>query len=180
MKYHHQKGIIQKDKKGHKKLWFVFFVLMIIATYCAMMFTVLDLNGWPLSEVDATAKTVKTTKPTDNKLFIPAINVTADNSSVKLSGDPSYDDVTASGSDVGFGITPSSLRKSSPFYNLDQLKDGDEIYLDSEGIRYVYKVTKSVGEEEQKLTIKTKQDTIVAKTIGTVSWNNGKPALETF
>lgn len=180
MKYHYQQGIVQKDKKGHKKGWLGFFVIIAVIAYSGFLFAVLNLNGWPVSEVDSTAKVVKTTQPSDTKLFIPVINLEANSGSVKLNGDPSYSDVTVSGSNLGFGVTPDSLRQASPFYNIDQLKTGDEIFLDNQGVRYVYKVTDSVDEDEQKLTIKSSQKTITAKTIGTIAWNNGKPSLETF
>lgn len=180
MKYHYQRGITQKDKKGHKKTWLGFFVAITLVAYSGLLFTVLDLNGWPVSGVDTTAKIVKTTKPGDNKIFIPAINVSADAKAVKISGDPSYSDVTVSGPSFGVGVTPTSLRQASPFYNVDQLKDGDEIFLDDQGTRYVYKVSESTDEDEQKLTIKGKNKTIIAKTIGTIAWNDGKPSLESF
>ena len=180
MKYHYQKGIVEKDKKGHKKLWVGFFALFTIVAYSGFLMAVLNLNGWPLTDVASTAHVVQTTKPTSNKIFIPAINVQANGGDVKLDGDPSYSDVVVSGPDLGFGITPNSLRQASLFYNIDQLKDGDEVFLDNQGTRYVYKISKKVSEEDSKLTIKTDKKTIVAKTIGTVTWDGGKPMLETF
>lgn len=180
MKYHYQKGVTEKDKKGHVKMWVGFLTLFSVISYGAFIFAVLNLNGWPLSDISTTAKVVKTSKPTTEKIFIPAINLTANSASVKVKGDPSYSDVTVSGSTFGFGITASALRQASPFYNLSQLKDGDEIFLDSDGVRYVYKIVKSVSSDEQKLTIKSDQKTVVAKTVGVVNWDNGKPVLETF
>lgn len=180
MKYHYQQGITQKDKKGHKKSWLGFFVAITVLAYSGLLFTALDLNGWPINGVDTTANIVKTTKPSSDKIFIPAINVAAAAGVVKISGDPSYSDVTVSGSSLGFGATPNSLRQASPFYNVDQLKDGDEIFLDNKGTRYVYRVSDSADNDEQKLTIKTNNKTIQAKTVGTIAWENGKPSLESF
>lgn len=180
MKYHYQKGIVEKNKKGHPRLWLGFFIVFALIAYSGFLFAVLNLNGWPLTEVDTTAKTVKIIKPGNNKIFIPAINLTAGSGSLKFKGDPSYQDVSVSGSKLAFGLTPDSLRQASPLYNLDQLKIGDEVFLDNQGTRYVYKVVKSVGKDEQKLTIKNKQDTVVAKTVGTIAWNNGKPELESL
>lgn len=180
MKYHYQKGIVEKNKKGHPKLWLGFFVIFALVAYSGFSFAVLNMNGWPLSEIDATAKSVKTTKPGNNKIFIPAINLTAGSGLLKFTGDPSYQDVTVSGSKLAFGLTPDGLRQASPLYNLDRLKVGDEIFLDNQDTRYVYKVVNSVGKDEQKLTIKNKQDAVVAKTVGTIAWNNGKPELESL
>ncbi|MDO8335767.1 MAG: hypothetical protein Q7T74_03230 [Candidatus Saccharibacteria bacterium] len=181
MKYHYQKGIVEKDKKGHKKGWLGFFVAMTVVAYSGLLFTVLDLNGWPVSGIDTAAKVVKTVKPTTGKIYIPAINVVADAGSIKIKGDPSYSDVIVSGSTIGFGVTPASIRQASPFYNLEMLKAGDEIFLDNQGTRYVYKVTKgSVSEDDTKLTIKTSNNTVVAKTVGTLDWSSGKPNLESF
>ncbi len=180
MKYHHQKGIVQKDKKGHRKAWLGFFVGMTLFAYSGFLFTVLDSNGWPISEVDSIAKIVKTIQPSGSKIFIPNINVAADSSSIKINGDPSYSDVVVSGSSIGFGITPTSLRQASPFYNLAMVRTGDEIFLDSQGIRYVYKVANSVSSDDTKLTIKSSKSTVIAKAIGTINWDNGKPSLESF
>lgn len=180
MKYHYQKGIVEKDKKGHRKLWLGFFVSITVVAYGGLLFTVLDLNGWPLTQIDTTANIIKTTKPTSTKIYIPAINLTADSGSVKIKGDPSYSDVTVSGSSIGFGVTPTGLREASPFYNLSMVKSGDEIFLDNQGTRYVYKVSDSVSSDDTKLTIKTSQKTVIAKTVGTVSWEGGKANLESF
>lgn len=180
MKYHYQKGIVEKDKKGHPRLWLGFFGIFGLVAYSGLLFVVLDLNGWPLASVDTTAKIVKTTKPSTNKLFIPAINLVANGDSLKFNGDPSYGNITVTGAKLAFGITPDGLRQASPLYNLGQLKVGDEIFLDNQGTRYVYEVAKSVGGDEQKLTIKSNQKTIVAKTIGTIAWNKGKPTLESL
>ena len=180
MKYHYQRGIVEKDKKGHVKSWVGFFAVFGVLLYAGFMFAVLNFNGWPLSDIADTARIVKTTKPSNQKVLIPAINLTANSASVKVNGDPTYSDVTVSGSSFGFGVTPSSVRQASPFYNIDQLKEGDEVFLDNEGTRYVYKVTDSIDEEDQKLTIKTEQKSVVAKTIGTIAWENGKPRLESF
>lgn len=154
--------------------------MVAVVAYGGLLFTVLDLNGWPLSEIDTTAKIIKTTKPTSTKIYIPAINLAADGGSVKIKGDPSFSDVTVSGSRIGFGVTPASLREASPFYNLSMVKSGDEIFLDNQGTRYVYKVSDSVGPEDTKLTIKTNQKTVVAKTVGTVTWDSGKANLQSF
>ncbi len=180
MKYHYQKGIVERDKKGHKKLWLGFFAFFAVISYGSFLFAVLNLNGWPLSDISSTARVVQTTKPQNNKIYIPAINLEANSNSVKLDGDPSYSDVVVSGPNLGFGITPAGIRQASVFYNLDQLKDGDEVFIDSQGTRYVYKVARTVSEDDSKLTIKTSNKTVVAKTIGTIAWQDGKPTLESF
>lgn len=180
MKYHYQKGIVQKDKRGHRKGWLGFFIIFTVVAYSGFLFAVLSLNGWPVADVATSANAVKNLKPSSNKLFIPAINLVADNGNIKIKGDPSYMDVTVTGPTLGFGVTPNSLRQASLFFNVDELKMGDEIFLDNQGTRYVYKVAKSVSQSDQKLTIQNSKKTIVAKTVGTISWDDGKPTLESF
>ncbi len=182
MKYHYQKGVVEKDKKGHKKLWLGFFSVIGVVTYGGFIFANLALNGWPLQPVDATAKIVKTTKPggLGNHLFIPVINVSvAIDSSLKQSGNPASSAVKLVGGQLGFGLTPDSLRAASPFFNLDKLRSGDEIFLDSKGTRYVYRIVDS-SQSKNKLTLQTKNKRLVAESVGTVAWNNGLSQIQAF
>lgn len=179
MKYHYQQGVTEKDKKGHKKIWLGFFAATGIAVYSGFIFTSLALNGWPLESIDTTAKIVKTTKPggEGDRLFIPAINLDAKfNNSLVRSGDPKDNDVIVKGNKLAFGVTPNGLRASSPFFNLDKLKVGDQIFLDTAKTRYVYELTDAPG-NNKKITLQSKDKRLTAEAIGILAVRGGKAEL---
>ncbi|NCU40813.1 class E sortase, partial [Candidatus Saccharibacteria bacterium] len=95
------------------------------------------------------------------------------------------------------GLTPNSTRAKSPFYHIDSLEKGDQIYIDYEGKRYVYEIyEKSLvpptaieieqRTEKPRLTMYSCElagptagrEVVYAKPIGTVAWSNGKPGIE--
>ncbi len=181
MKYHYQQGIVEKDKKGHKKLWVAFLGVTAMTTYSGFVFASLALNGYPLEPIDTTAKLVKSSKPGSfgNHLFIPAINLSSDiNSSLLQSGAPEKSDVTLKGSQLAFGVTPDGLRASSPFFNIDKLKEGDEVFLDNNKTRYVYKIDRLPRDNEKKLTLQSKDKKLIAVAVGTIAWSSGKAELQ--
>jgi hypothetical protein len=182
MRYDYKKGVIEKDKNGHKKLWLGFFGIFIIALYSGVLATTLFLNGWPFDSFDETAKVVKATKPSkdSDKLYIPVLNLENKlEGSLKISGKPGRGEAKIDGSEFGLGITPGSLRNASPFFNLSKLKDGDEIFVDKNGVRYAYKVKSKIKDNDQ-LILKTKSVKITAEPIGTVAWQDGKAQLNSF
>jgi hypothetical protein len=181
MKYHYQEGITEKDKKGHKKGWLAFFAVIGVTVYGGFLFVNLALNGWPLDPIDKTAKLVKSVKPGSmgDYLFIPAINLSSGfNGSLKQSGSPKNNTVTVSGSPFTLAIAPGSLRSSSPFFNVDNLKEGDEIFLDNEKTRYAYRVSNTPDDEKKKLVLQGKNKKLMAEVIGTIAWQSGQPALK--
>lgn len=181
MKYHYQQGVVEKDKKGHKKAWLAFFVVIALVGYSGFIFATLALNGYPLESIDTTAKLVKNSKPGSlgNHLFIPAINLTESfGNSLSLSGKPEGGKIVVRGTQLAPGITSDSLRASSPFFNIDKLKSGDEIFLDTTGTRYVYRITDSSKSDDGKLVLQSKSKTLVAEAVGTIAWNGGKAQLQ--
>lgn len=181
MKYHYQQGIVEKDKKSHKKVWLAFFAIIALVGYSGFIFTTLALNGYPLEPIDTTAKLVKNSKPGSlgNHLFIPAINLAESfGSSLSLSGKPEESRVVIKGTQLAPGVTSDSLRAASPFFNIDKLKSGDEIFLDKAGTRYVYRITSSSKSDDGKLVLQSKTTTLVAQAIGTIAWNGGKAQLQ--
>ena len=97
------------------------------------------------------------------------------------------------------GLTPSQTRAKSPFYHIDQLKTGDDIYVDYQGIRYAYRVQErkmvmpdaveiEAPTNDNRLTMytcelagpKAGREVVIAKPVGTIVWNSGKPALKTL
>ncbi len=181
MKYHYQRGIVENDKKGHKKAWLAFFATTGIVSYGGFAFATLALNGWPLEPVDKTTALVKSVKPGSlgDHLFVPAINLSANFSNTLVqSGNPRYNNMQIKGSSLSFGATPGALRTASPFFNLDKLREGDEVFLDKDATRYVYRVTNSPERANKKLTLQTKDKSLVAEAIGTVAWHRGKAQLQ--
>lgn len=163
---------------------------------------------------DATAKKLLSQHPGEegNRLYIPQINVDV----AVVEGDselalekgawhrnPQNGDPIESGNFVLsahrflLGMTPSETRAQSPFYHIDKLKVGDEIFVDYEGKRYAYTVNKkyAVSEdateieapsEDAKLTLyscdlrgpEAGREVIEAKPVGTVAWNGNKQFLQ--
>lgn len=92
-----------------------------------------------------------------NRLFIPSINVDV---AIGEGNDPGVLDNGAwhrqpqngnplvggnfvlSAHRFAMGLTPAHTLAKSPFYNIDKLFTGDEIFVDYQGARYKYKITK--------------------------------------
>lgn len=181
MKYHYQEGITEKDKKGHKKGWLAFFAVMGTAVYGGFLFVNLALNGWPLDPIDKTAKLVKSAKPGSmgDHLFIPAINLSSGFSgSLRQSGHPKEDTVIVNGSPLALAVTPGTLRASSPFFNIDNLKEGDEVFLDNDKTRYAYRISNTPDNKKKKLVMQGKNKKLTAEVIGTVAWHSGQAELK--
>lgn len=181
MKYHYQQGIVEKDRKSHRKVWLALFAVAATVVYASFIFTNLALNGWPLEPIDKTAKLVKNTKPGSegDRLFIPAINLNSGfGSSLKQSGTPTTSSVTVTGTQLAFNVTPDGLRSVSPFFNIDKLKADDEIFLDSAGTRYVYRITDSPHKDSKKLVLQGQGKKLTSEAIGTIAWHGGKAELQ--
>ena len=182
MRYDYKKGIVEKDRRGHKKLWFGFFIFFGIIAYGGFLAASLFLNGWPLDSYDKTAQVVKSTKPGNrgDSLFIPVLNLTNTlNDSLELSGRPGKAAATIEGKRIGIGLTPDTIRTASPFFNLSQLNEGDEIFIDKHGVRYAYKVVKNTN-DSKKLTLQNGDQKVFAESVGIVAWRDGQAQLETF
>lgn len=94
------------------------------------------------------------------------------------------------------GFTPAQTRAKSPLYHIDEMKTGDEIYVDYSGKRYAYKITekKTVSPTAVEIERRTEKPqmtiysctlsgaadgrvVLVATPVGTVSWEAGKARL---
>lgn len=167
---------------------------------------------------DATAKKLVSTPPTvsENRLYVPKVNI--DVAIVPIDGNettalekgaihraPASGNPKDGGNYVvaahrfNLGLTPSQTRARSPFYTIDKLQSGDDIYIDYDGVRYAYKIVerKMVKPEaieienrtnKPRLTMyscelagpKAGREVVIAEPQGTIVWNNGKPALSAF
>lgn len=166
----------------------------------------------------ATAKKLKTTTPSvgADRLYMPQINV--DVAIVEIKQGESEEKALDRGAihrqpqngnpkDGGnfvlaahrftLGVTPAETRAKSPFYHIDEMKVGDQIYLDYQGTRYMYKIyeMKTVAPSDVAIENRTKDAQLTiysctlsgandgrvvlfAKPAGTVTWDGGQPKVQ--
>lgn len=172
-----------------------------------------DITG----DAQATAKKLSSSEPVvgENKIYMPQINV--DVAIVEINGDeaaaldtgaihraPQSGNPKDGGNYVvaahrfTLGLTPNQTRAKSPFYHIDQMKVGDQMYVDYDGIRYAYSIFKTgtvaandVGIEntttKPQLTVyscelsgsRDGREVVFAKLLGTVVWENGQAKIQT-
>jgi len=96
------------------------------------------------------------------------------------------------------GLTPQQTRAKSPFYHINQLEKGDEVFVDFKGVRYAYKVDSryKVNSEDVEIEDRTTdarmtmyscdlrgpkagREVVEALPVGTVAWVEGAPKLKT-
>lgn len=96
------------------------------------------------------------------------------------------------------GITPAQTRAKSPFYHIDQMKVGDQVYVDYNGTRYAYKIFKKETVAASDVAIENRtatpqltiyscglsgsrdgRDVLFANLLGTVTWENGTAKIQT-
>ncbi|MGB3023826.1 MAG: class E sortase [Candidatus Saccharimonadales bacterium] len=167
------------------------------------------------SEVAAVTKTLVQRQPSldSNRLYVPKIGVdvaivvgatdkTLEGGAwhrVPQNGDPvKGGNFVLAAHRFNLGLTPDQTRAKSPFYHIDKLQNGDEIYVDYGGVRYAYTVSKKykVGENEvsieeasldAKLTMyscdlrgpEAGREVVEALPVGTVAWTESGPKLKT-
>lgn len=179
MKYHYQDGISEKKEGSKFKLVFLSVVGVLVVGYGGLVSLAPVLNGWPLTPIDETANVLQSSNPGDkgNKLYIPRLNVASPASSLAIEGDPTEEEnVTIQGQSFQLGLTPEQTRQNSPFYYLDKLKNGDEIFLDYNNTRYAYRVD---NKNDSSLTLKSSSGaTVKAEAVGTVARENGKLEIQ--
>lgn len=162
------------------------------------------------------AQTLKHKKPdlSENRLYVPQINV--DVAIVAIGGNeaqalekgaihraPMSGNPREGGNFVvaahrfQLGLTPDQTRKKSPFYHIDKMKQGDQFYVDYDGVRYAYEVTEKkqvppTAIEIERRTDDTQltlyscelsgpdsgRDVVIAKQIGTIAWESNGPKLK--
>jgi len=109
----------------------------------------------------------------EDRLYIPKINVdvsivTGDSMAVLEQGawhrQPRNGDPENGGNFVlsahrfSLGLTPQRTVIKSPFFNIDKLQPGDEIYVDYNGNRYTYKVARRYNVERTATEIEARTD----------------------
>jgi sortase A len=165
----------------------------------------------------ATAKKLSVSQPvvSENRIYMPQINV--DIPIVEIQGDeeaaldkgavhraPSSGNPKDGGNYVlaahrfTLGITPAQTRAKSPFYHIDQMQVGDQVYVDYSGVRYAYKIAKKETVAATDVAIEDKtadpqltvyscglsgsrdgREVLLAKFLGVVTWENGQAKIQT-
>jgi len=214
MRYQYGRGV-KKESSRKKPLVFFALLLFVIGGY------VLVSSLAPLVPADMTGEsTVITKKLTEqqpvlkeNRLYVPQIGVdvaivTGVNENtleggawhrVPEQGDPKKgNNFILAAHRFNLGLTPTQTRAKSPFFYIDRINQGQKIYVDFDGTRYAYEVTRhykvadndtsiEASTKEARLTLyscdirgpKAGREVIEAKPIGAVAWSDGKPVIKT-
>lgn len=214
MRFDYRSGV--SKTKSRSKLWWAVPVFGLAIGGYVLINTLSPEISFLDGPVDATAKRLVAEKPAldENRLYIPKINV--DVAVVGINGNeaaalergaihraPENGNPAEGGNFVlaahrfQLGLTPDQTRKKSPFYHIDQMQTGDQLYIDYNGTRYAYEVTKKQAvsrdateieqrTDEDQLTIyscvlggpEAGREVVFAKPIGTVAWIDGAPKLK--
>ncbi len=215
MRYTYGMGL---QRKGQSRAPLFFGLgLLLLGAYVLVTSLSPALPNWTVDS-QATAKKLTVTQPTigENRLYIPQINV--DIAIVEVTGSESaaldkgaIHRSPSSGNPVGggnyvlaahrftMGATPAQTRQKSPFYQIDQVVVGDQLYVDYDGVRYVYRVTEKRTVAATEVSIEERTDSaqltvysctlsgsrdgrevLIAKPVGTVAWEDGTPKIKTF
>ncbi len=213
MKYNYQTGISEHKRRNPLLVVVPLVGLLgggyLLANTLAPALPV-DFTG----QASAVTKTLTQRQPdiTSDRLYVPKIGVDVSiavgvNESTLAGGAwhrvPENGDPIEGGNFVlaahrfHLGYTPQQTRAQSPFYHIDSLQNGDQIYVDYKGTRYAYEVTRryKVAETdvyieapstESKLTMYScdlrgataGREVIEAKPVGTIDWLDGSPKLK--
>lgn len=213
MRYHYTSGV-SKNKKGRKWLFFIPALGVLVGIYVLINTFSPGIPLLDSKSPKATAEKLVSTPPglEGNRLYVPQINVDVavseggDQSALEKgawhrnpdNGNPERGgNFVLSAHRFQLGYTPMETRAKSPFYNLDKLKVGDELFVDWNGKRYAYEVNRryqvdrraveiEAATDESKLTLyscdlrgeKAGREVVEAKPIGVVAWGDNNPHIE--
>ena len=130
-------------------------ILIVAGAYIAYLTFSPVIHLATIDETDnSTTQVLAKSQPKTATLFIPKIDVTVpydQEEDALLKGawwrQPSNGNPKDGGNFVLsahrfiMSYTPSEVQKKSPFYNIDKLKIGDEIYVDYQNKRYTYTIS---------------------------------------
>ncbi len=212
MTYNYKNGV----QKSKNRRWLIFPMLGItLGSY------VLLNSFWPalpdvMTDNQATAKKLVSLEPSlsEDRIYIPKVN--ADVAVVQIEGNeklalergaiqrsPQSGNPKDGGNFVvaahrfNLGFTPTQTKARSPFYRIDKVAVGDEIFVDYKGVRYAYKVSGKKLVESSAVEIENRteadqltmyscklsgpeagREVVIAKPIGKVVWNAGSPKIQ--
>lgn len=144
----------------------------------------LDENRLHIPQIDLSVPIVPINGNEEYALNLGAIH------RAETSGNPrDGGNYVVAGHRFNYGLTPQETRRLSPFYHIDKLSLGDEIFVDYEGERYVYRISEKRGvpataveieqpTDQPRLTLYSCElggslagrEVIFAKPVGTVEW----------
>lgn len=159
VRYHYREGVTFEKKRSRWFLVFISLVIFAAAVYVVAVYLAPQLVTVPFTNLTPTATDdkIKSSKAGQygDRLYIPQINVDV---AIQTGGDKTQlangawqrntdlgspekgGNFALSGYKFTLDMTPWNTRAKSPFYNLGKLKTGDELTVDYQGKRYVYKV----------------------------------------
>ena len=211
MRYQYKNGV--KGKKGGRKSLMALPVFGMLAGGYLLINTFYPaLPGNMTGEQQAVSKVVTEQQPNidQNRLYVPKIGVdveivegvTEDTLEGGAwhrkpeNGDPKGGNFVLAAHRFNLGLTPGQTRAKSPFYHIDRLENGDEIYVDFGGKRYAYQVNKKYKVTSKDTYIENRSDNakmtlyscdlrgpdegrevVEAKLVGSVAWDTGKPRI---
>ena len=211
--YNYRTGAKSKRKKM-PALVIVAMVLFVGGLYLGVNSLGAAVPASVMGETELVAQTLTKRQPDlkSNKLYVPKLGVDVavvegvDEKSLEGGAwhrEPQNGDPVTGGNFVlaahrfNLGLTPSQTRAKSPFYHIDKLQMGDDIYVDYKGVRYAYKVSRLYKVDETQVSIESRtensqltmyscdlggpeqgRDVVEAKPVGTIAWLNGQPKLK--
>lgn len=210
MKYNYKEGV----EKQKSRTWTVLPLFGIFGGLYILVNALSPVILDAMTPADATAKKLVSLRPdsSQNRAFIPKINLdiaivpvngdektALENGAIQRSvesGNPEQGgNYVITANRFNLGLTPQQTKVKSPFYHINKLASGDDVYVDYEGVRYAYKVeerrvvTAAASEVEEnssdnRLTMYapsgTGHEVIVAKPVGKIVWQDGKPRLKSL
>ena len=213
MNYNYRTGATLQRKQ--KPVIMVFALILLIGgLYLGANFLGAAVPASVMGEAESVTEKLTERQPElkQNRLYVPKIGVdvevVAGVDEKALEGgawhrEPQNGDPISGGNFVlaahrfNLGMTPYQTRAKSPFYHINQLQPGDDIYVDYEGVRYAYKVASTYKVDKDRTSIESRskqskltmyscdlggpekgRDVIEAQPVGTIAWLNGQPKLK--
>lgn len=172
MKYHFLDGVEKKRPWWRPLVWVVPFLAGLVGFYVLMLTISPSVTQLPWDTQTTESRLKSRAGSHGDRLFIPQINVDvailAGDESVLERGawhrKPENGNPVKGGNFVlsahrfSMGLTPQQTRARSPFYNIDQLQLNDQIFVDFQGTRYGYKITKKYIAQPTQTEIEKRSD----------------------
>ncbi len=194
MRYVYSQGVSGAKKS---KKWLVLPILGIVVGSYVIFNSLSPAIPNPFQPVDAVAVQLKQKQPVlnENRLYIPQINVDVSivegNTAASLdegawhrkpaNGDPAGGgNFVLSAHRFNLGFTPDQTVQKSPFYRINKLTEGDQLYVDYEGTRYAYSVTKRYNVDRTAIEIekRTEDDRLTLYSCDLRGEKNGREVIE--
>lgn len=212
MRYKYKNGVKHKSKR-RKPLVALPVMGLMVGGYILLNTLSPALPSNLTGQQQAVSKTVTQQQPNidQNRLYIPKIGVdveivvgvTEDTLEGGAwhrkpeNGDPRGGNFVLAAHRFNLGFTPGQTRAKSPFYHIDTLSSGDEVYVDYSGKRYAYEITDKYSVQGNDIHIEERskdpkmtlyscdlrgpnegREVVEARLVGPVAWESGKPKIK--